>query len=168
MASFCKTRISCCDQPWEQNETLQQRAVVPGAGHTTTNAIPFATTSPSFMPWTWILAHSHRLKTQQLLLALCMSRPWTACAWRPAELKPCCCFHRASGMLPGRDAGCSASCCGARCSSSGRVGGIAPAFQGSQKCWDVKPHLRKTAVSPSPHTHTFALLDEKQGKKFPI
>lgn len=69
------------------------------------------------------------------------------------SLAPCWCFHRASGMPTGRDAVCSASWCGATCSSSGRVGGIAPSSRGSQKCWDVKTHPRNTTASPSPHTH---------------
>lgn len=72
------------------------------------------------------------------------------------SLAPCCCFtgHRDAHW---REAVCSASCCAA----------IAPASQGSQKCWDIKTHLRKAAAL-LPFTHTFALLDEKQGKKFPI
>lgn len=51
-----KERDYCCDKPWEQYETLQLRAVVPEAGHTSANEILFATALPSFMPWAWILA----------------------------------------------------------------------------------------------------------------
>jgi len=47
--------MGCCGCSWEQQQTQQQRAVIPEAGLTTTKVIPSATDLLSCMPWIWIL-----------------------------------------------------------------------------------------------------------------